>query len=200
VSEKVAPVLKFTELQERYVVENEKGGTWTEKTKAEYLLGFALFERVMGDMPINQIDRTLMSDYKSILMQLPPNLNKMPQYNGLTTQEIIATKSEITIAVDTLNKNLRRLAAMFSFGVKHGFMTANPAEGMQVKKPKRADQERDDYAKEDLQILFRTKEYREGSPKHSYGFWTPLIGLYTGCRLEEICQLHLEDIWQENGV
>lgn len=28
----------------------------------------------------------------------------------------------------------------------------------------------------------------------------PLIGLYTGMRLEEICQLHTEDIYEEDGI
>ena len=79
-------------------------------------------------------------------------------------------------------------------------MSTNPAEGMQIKSQKRADQERDDYSKEDLEKLFGSKEYREGKHQKSYAFWTPLIALYTGCRLEEVCQLHLDDIRQEGDV
>ncbi len=42
--------LPFTELQERYIAEVDKGENWTEKTKAENLSIFALFVRAMGDM------------------------------------------------------------------------------------------------------------------------------------------------------
>ena len=79
-------------------------------------------------------------------------------------------------------------------------MPSNPAEGIQIKSQKRADQERHDYTTEDLNKLFNSEEYREGKHKASYAYWTPYIALYSGCRLEEICQLHLEDIRQEGGV
>lgn len=34
----------------------------------------------------------------------------------------------------------------------------------------------------------------------THSFWIPLIGLYTGARREEICQLHLDDIRQQDGI
>jgi integrase len=79
-------------------------------------------------------------------------------------------------------------------------MQSNPAEGLQIKRQKRADQERQEYTSKDLKKLIGSKEYIEGKHRHSYAYWTPLIALYSGCRLEEICQLHLEDIRQEKGV
>ena len=33
-----------------------------------------------------------------------------------------------------------------------------------------------------------------------YRFWLPLLGLYTGARLSELCQLRLGDIREELGV
>ena len=52
----------------------------------------------------------------------------------------------------------------------------------------------------DLQKLFTTPVYNDLIFKHSYYYWLPLIGLYSGARIEEICQLHLEDIHKEDGV
>jgi integrase len=34
----------------------------------------------------------------------------------------------------------------------------------------------------------------------SYQFWLPILALYTGCRLEELAQLYLDDIQQADGV
>ncbi|WP_167496448.1 site-specific integrase [Desulfopila sp. IMCC35006] len=196
----VIPAVKFSEVQESYQSEVEKAGNWTEKTKAENLSIFALFVRVMGDLAIDKIDRKLMAEYKTILMKLPPNLNKSPLYKDMSIEDIIAAKPPKTLTVNTLNKYIRRLSGLFNYAVRNGYMTTNPAEGTQIKSQKRVDQERNDYSKEDLEKLFGSKEYREGNHRQSYGFWTPLIALYTGCRLEEICQLHLEDIRQEDGV
>ncbi|WP_169309258.1 site-specific integrase [Desulforhopalus sp. IMCC35007] len=190
----------FTTVQKSYILEVEKGSNWTEKTKAENLSIFALFMRVVGDLPVEQVDRKVMTEYKSTLMQLPPNLNKGSKYEGKTVAEIIGTQPEKTITANTINKYIRRLSGLFNYAVRNGYMQSNPAEGLQIKRQKRADQERQEYTGEDLQNLFGSQEYMEGKHRHSYAYWTPLIALYSGCRLEEICQLHLEDIRQEQGV
>ena len=192
--------LAFTEIQNRYITEIEKGENWTEKTKDENLSIFALFVRAMGDLDITSIDRKVMSEYKSMLMQLPPNLNKGAKYQGMDLKEIIAQKPPKTLTVNTLNKYMRRLSGVFNYAVRNGYMPSNPAEGIQIKSQKRADQEREAYNTEDLQKLFDSEEYKEGTHRASYAFWTPYIALYSGCRLEEICQLHLADIRQEGGV
>jgi hypothetical protein len=51
-----------------------------------------------------------MTEYKSILMQLPPNLNKGSKYKGKTITEIIATQPKKTITANTINKYIRRLS------------------------------------------------------------------------------------------
>ena len=194
------PAMKFTEVQEVYVAEVEKGESWTEKTKSENLSIFALFVQAMGDLAVDKIDRKLMVNFKSIIMKLPPNLNKGSKYKDKSIEDIIASNPEKTLTVNTINKYLRRLSGLFNFAVKNGFMLTNPAEGLQIRSQRRADQERDAYTREDLEKLFGSDEYRDGKHRNSYMFWAPLIALYTGCRLEEICQLHLDDIRQEDGV
>jgi integrase len=189
----------FSEVRESYLVEVEKAESWTAKTKAENLSIFELFTRVMGDIPVDQIDRKLLSEYKAMLMKLPPNLNKMADYKDKTIAEVIASKPKKTLTVNTINKYIRRLSGFFNYSVQNGFMLNNPASGLQIKSQKRADQEREAYNQDDLKKLFECKEFRNDDRK-TYTFWAPLIALYTGCRLEEVCQLHLEDIRQEGGV
>jgi len=31
-------------------------------------------------------------------------------------------------------------------------------------------------------------------------FWLPVLGLFTGCRIEELCQLHCSDVIQYDGI
>jgi hypothetical protein len=136
VNQQVSPAkskaLAFSEVQEKYIAEVKMAEGWTEKTQAENLSIFALFVRVMGDLQVDQMDRVRLSEYKSILMQLPPNLNKKPQYKDLSIDEIIASKPKDTIAVTTLNKYIRRLSGLFNYAVRNGHMSLNPAEGMQL--------------------------------------------------------------------
>jgi integrase len=56
----------------------------------------------------------------------------------------------------------------------------------------------------DLKKLFvKSKEYGQdkwGRSVHSHFFWIPLIALFSGCRLEEICQLYIEDVQKLEDV
>jgi integrase len=193
--------LTFTGVQEKYIAEVKVADGWEPKTESENRAIYDLFVEAKGDLPVDQIDRAMMSDYKSsVLMCIPPNMKKVKQYAGMSIEEIIATKPEKTISPNTINKHIRRLSSLFNYAVKNGHISSNPASDMQIKNKKRADQEREAYITDDLDKLFNSKEYIEGKHRQPYCFWTPLIALYTGCRLEEICQLHLEDIRQDHGV
>ncbi|MDO9632261.1 MAG: site-specific integrase, partial [Humidesulfovibrio sp.] len=55
------------------------------------------------------------------------------------------------------------------------------------------------FTDEELARLFHPDHFRPDHFRASWNFWLPLLGLHTGARLEELCQLHLADIRQEDG-
>ena len=55
-------------------------------------------------------------------------------------------------------------------------------------------QEREVFTSEDLGKLFRNEGFRALEKERPERYWVPLIALYSGARLEEICQLELRDI------
>jgi integrase len=187
----------FSELQEAFFREKELSNGWRLKTLEDHGAVFALFMEASGDLPLSTIDKSLMRDFKQILIQLPPNMRKVSRFKDKPIREIIAMKPEKTLSAHTINKYLSRLSNIFSYAVTHGYMTANPAGGLKVKLKIRPDEEREAYTTNDLKKLLDSN--LETTP-HPYCHWTPLIALYSGCRLEEICQLHLDDIRQEGGV
>jgi integrase len=190
----------FSDVQKRYVAESEKGNSWGVKTKVEYLKSYALFVEVMGDMDVAKIDRKMMNKFKDTLMKLPPNMNKNPLYRDLSVDEILELKPEETIAPRTINKHLVRIGSLFGYAVKCGDMLSNPATDLQVKIKSRPDEERPELSSEDLIKVFDLKLLSKFQGKYPARFWSPLIALYSGCRLEEICQMHLDDIREEDGV
>lgn len=194
------PIIKFTDVQKRYFEEMVRGGSWTEKTEDTRRAILELFVLIMGDMDISKIDRKSVFEFKATLMKLPPNMNKSPIYRDKSIKEIIDLKPAKTLSVHSLNKYTITLSGLFNYAVKNGFMVSNPATDMQIRNPKRADQERQPYTTEDLQKLFNSSEYQKENNSKPYTYWPPMIALFTGCRLNEICQLHLDDIRQEKGV
>lgn len=60
---------------------------------------------------------------------------------------------------------------------------------------------REAYTRDELKALFGDMgKYVQATEGVSSRFWTPLIALYSGMRLEKICQLHHSDIMKEDGV
>jgi integrase len=189
------PEPTFSDLQRNFFMEKEVSKGWREKTQEDHEAVFNLFREIFGDIAVSRIDKTIMRDFKATIMQLPPNMRKISKYKKKTVKQIVAMKPRETLSPHTINKYLSRLSNLFSYAVSHGYMAVNPANSMKVRLRIRPDEERKAYTQEDLIRLFREPDHSA-----SYCYWTPLIALYTGCRLEEICQLHLEDIRQDDEV
>ena len=189
-----------SQVVERLAAEKTKTGEWTAKTEADYQAAFHLFIQIVGDVPVKKIDRKTIDGYKQTLMKLPPNLSKLPTCRGKSIPEILAMEFKRTMAPDTINRNLARVSVLFHYAEVHGLMDRNPASGMLLKKKKRDDELRDPFTPDDLKKLFHSPLYLNDEHKFSYTFWTPAIGLFSGMRIEEICQLHLEDLRKEDGV
>lgn len=174
-------------------------GSWTAKTEAENRAIFALWVRIVGDQPIQGYGFEQHRDYKAKLQQLPSNLNKSPRYRGKSIDEVLAL-GDSPAAPNTINKNLTRVSALFEWAIKYGYATLNPARGMTIANPKRANEERQAFSDDDLTKLFGSVEYVEGRHKLPYQYWVPLIALYTGARLNEMCQLYLSDLDESDGI
>lgn len=191
---------KLSEVIPKFISEFVKAGRWTEKTQSENEAVFKLFKEISGDLPINQYDHQAIRQYKEALSKLPANRNKIKEYRDKTIDEILALPDVEPMAVNSVNKNIRRLGQLFKWAVQNGYIERNVVEGMSLPETKRQDQYREVFTKEDLEKLFSTDIHKKKEYLHSYYYWLPFLGLYTGARIEELCSLYLEDFKTEHGV
>jgi len=103
----------------------------------------------------------------------------------------------------TINKGRAILAAMFSTAVANSKLPNNPCANMKkLAVPTR--EEEPPYTIHELQIIFNSPVFTEGlrpaQGKGEAAFWLPLIGLYTGCRVNEGAQLFTEDVQEQDGI
>lgn len=88
------------------------------------------------------------------------------------------------------------LKSVLKWAVKQELLVKSPAAVLEEVKD---DSEgRKPFTDEDLRAIFRT--LKTDAKDSASRWWVPHILLYTGARLEEVCQLHAEDIRQEHGV
>ncbi len=103
----------------------------------------------------------------------------------------------------TVLKKIRFISAVFRVGVDTEILRNNPAAEIIVEKPRRRES-RQPYDADDLNLIFNSPIYIDGKRPVGGGgeasIWLPLIGLFSGARLEEVAQLRTSDIKQERDI
>jgi len=163
-----------------------------------------MFTRIVGDVDIRTITRDTILDFLKVLKQLPRNMSKQKAYAGKTIEEVLEMQSRDIMSDTTIINYMVRVNSFFTWAVRVGHIDRNPADGVKHGKTKlvRADELRKAYAPGDLSRLaeaylgMKDEEKRrlKDSPDR---FWIPLISLYSGLRLNEVCQLNTHDVKQD---
>lgn len=165
---------KFSEVAHDFIRTNAP--KWASRTVADYQATLALFFKSVGDMPIRQVSRKTINDFKVALTG--------------------------TMALRTLDKKILIVHGLFRYATSSGdYVGDNPASRQVVlrKADKRKLKSYKPFTPEHLKLIFTPKDFLKHNCKpHQY--WAPLIGLYSGARIEEICQLLVSDIREIEGL
>lgn len=208
INNQVAQVRKDSLLStiiEKYIQEYKDTENTAKTTIYELETKCRQFVRVVGDMDIKAVTRDTILDFLKLMKQMPCNMNKVKGYEGKSVQDIIATNTAETLSDTTVGNYLGRVSSFFAWAYRVGHIDRNPADGIKFHKKNkvRPDEQRKAYSRHDLIKLVDAYVQQDeadslklaNSPER---FWLPFISLYSGMRLNEICQLHVEDIVQDS--
>ena len=189
---------------------NECNNTLEDKTVKMKQSIFSLWVGVNGDLPIQQTSKAHGRAFKDALTRLPSNATT--RYKNKSVQELISLNDPKKMSVKTINKHLINMSAFFKWATQQGYtQPASPVEGLAIKERNDARNDRLSFSTDQLSKLFLSPIYKGSASegrrlvsgdmvvKDSL-YWIPLIGLFTGLRLQEICQLHTADIKQVNDI
>jgi integrase len=150
---------------------------------------------VVGSVGLKEITKQTMLDFRAKLMKLPANMYKI--YPGKTVQAILDMPDVEPMSINSVNKHVMRLNALLSYAVTEGIVTVNYAQGMMLSDKRRTDELRKVYSTEDLKVIVHNLPREQDRPER---FWIPMIAMFSGMRLDEICQLYIEDVQHLDGA
>lgn len=201
---------------ERWAEQKALGNKWTAKAENDYRNWITVFIEVCGDRPITEYRKADGREFKDVLLKLPSNWRKMPETRNGDLRSAVerGQKSGLkTITIATINKALGRLNAFWEWASsEYDDIPVNVVAGLKLDDTTTARHKRQPFSTEQLQVLFnspiytgcrsesRRSETGHTDMRHSHWHWLPLLGLFTGARLNELCQLYVGDIRSEGGI
>ena len=152
---------------------------------------------IMGDVDVNSITRQDMRDFRDALEKLPATRKRSKIFRNKTIDELLKMEHENTLTTKTVNNIVESISSMFQWGIREELITNNPAKGLSKPEELVDIDKKQPLSEEDIRKIFFSGDYIPKNFKKPSHYWVPLIGLYTGMRLEEICELHTEDVYQD---
>ena len=165
-----------------------------------------LLVELIGDKPVSELQQADINGFFAIVNALPPYWSDKCERRNLSVRELAAQEHDETIAPKTFRESyvgcVRPFleAAQRDYG-DQGFPLTLTTKGIKYlgdvdegTKKQRA------FKHHELQRLFAGAELRDfaADPKQHDKYWLPTLGLFTGARVNELCQLNPQvDILQE---
>ncbi|WP_244285520.1 site-specific integrase [Caballeronia concitans] len=158
-----------------------------------------LREIVGGNMPLSAVNRDHAREVQEVFAHLPANATK--RFSGMTLVEAAAharKRGLPPISAKTAEVQLGNFSSFFSWAVREHLIDKTPAAGLRPLQEKRSkDEGRQPFSDADLVKLFSDDLFREPYRRVAPGwlgrYWVPLLALYHGARLNELCQLEVAD-------
>jgi integrase len=183
-----------------------------DKTAAmfkKHQAALALLLESVGDIPVSEIRQLDIDSYFDMLSQLPPRWSDEVRQKGIPAKELAKLEHPVTLAPKTFEYSYMASIRPFLAEAKrlfgdNGFPRHLTVEGIKYKgNQKEGARKQRAFTKDELKRLFEGAEYAAfaDDPSQAAQYWLPLIGLYTGARVNEVCQVNPQcDVQEEEGI
>ena len=197
---------KLSRMKEEFIGERLLSGFSPKSTRELESTIDDLIE-IIGDIPILKVTPNNARDFKKIISSLPKYRNQSPRYRGLTIKQILSLDGVEGQEPKNINKLIYRVRVFFKW-LKNNYseyVPQNHFDGLSIQE-KKFDKPRDIFTNKELHKIFDTTPFLNNTIRNPHrrnklaSYFVPIIAIHTGMRLEEICQLRLEDVYKEGTV
>lgn len=175
---------------------------WAAKTTTQNRAYLNILIEYFGpDRLLATITKQDASEVKKVLQALPSSRNTKPALKDLPLKEAVKVTGHKIISPKTINSHIQMFASFFDWAERHGHAPHKLFENMKVAKAKNAETTVKPYTEEQTAGIFsELTDNPSGLVKKGSHKWGTLLGLFTGARLNEICQLDIADIQQDGDT
>nr|MBC8268152.1 hypothetical protein [Rhodospirillaceae bacterium] len=177
------------------------------KTIKEFKTHVRRFTEVHGDMPVQDIEKRDISQFKETIAKLPAYTTHA--IRKLPLQEIIEVTERDSperkrLSPGAVQKAIHAVSAVLAWAVENGYLDYNVAHGVKVRGVGEGQTKRSDYESHHLKTIFNSPVFTQGKrPIGGCGeaaYWLPLLSLFSGARLEELGQMLVSDVKDVGGI
>ena len=197
------------DLLPQFISEMRRNDDWTNHTLRQNEVTYDHLKAIIGDKPPSAYGKRDASIFKAALGDLPDRYGNRKDWRGLTVQNVIErAKAEGVkpIGPKTVKRHMSAVGRLFQWLIENGhYEGSNPFHGFRYGSVRqRAKDKRPQWSDDQLRRLFRSPIWQGSMPSHrakagsdiirDHQWWLPILGLYHGCRLEELASLRRSDI------
>lgn len=199
---------RFSEVAAPFLADKKRGSEgYTGQTAKQVEATFRLWLDLVGDRPVREYTGSEAGNFRDLVLRLPASHGKGGRMHA--TEEIRAAdrKDLLTgekvprLAMKTAKRHFSALSQLWEWMRPRDHVEKNIFRGFSFPGTKSNRKLREDWGDEDLLRVLGSKWFGHSVPPDSGQRWVPLIGMYSGLRLEEICRLRpAHDVEEIEGV
>lgn len=201
------PAPTLSEAVEKYIT--FKTPTWSKSSQEGIPPQLRQFAAVVQELAgreirVSELTRELVSKYSLTMAKLPMYPQKKEyQSKGYLELADLGLSPDQCLSGKTLDTRFTMVRSFINWAeLEDGYSihAKKLNKSFIMPKGKATRSNRRAFTVEELRVLFHGPAYVGHDCKASWQFWVPIIALFTGMRVEEICQLRVDDIREVEGV
>ncbi len=174
---------------------------WKPGYVAQAQVTFRLWVEFAGDRPTATYTRKDAADFRLMLLELPSWHGKLGK--PATIAESIALANQTAaerVSMKTAKRHFSALSQYWQHLLAAGHVKENIFRGHSFPGTSGDQTKIMDFSAEQLEAIFRSQWFSKSMYRDRAEYWAPLIALYSGMRMEEICRLRPQDFVEKSGV
>jgi integrase len=157
-----------------------------------------MFLEITGNMPVQKLRQAHINDFFELVQRLPPRWKNECNKLKLKPVELAKLEHQTLLGPKSFEDTYKACLRPFLISARkdwqdQGFPTTLTTDGIEYRgMRKEGESKQRSFNEEELVRLFEGQEMKDFANQRNsaHYYWLPILGLYTGARVNEICQLN----------